>query len=104
MYHCHINFFFLGSQRRLFKLIEDMPPLEHFTHEYFESKMPYETMISKADVIIANLHDMDLDATMQILSSGKRPDAELIVLADRKQAEALTGQAESLAAIHDIWT
>ena len=52
MYHCHINFFFLGSHRRLFKQIEAMAPLENFTHEYFESKTPYESMISKADVIL----------------------------------------------------
>ena len=79
MYHCHINFFFLGGQRRLFQLLEEMPPLEHFTHDYFESRMPYETMISKADVIIADLNDMDAAATVKTLLSSKRHDAELIV-------------------------
>ena len=73
MYHCHINFFFLGKQRKIFKLIEEISPLEHFTHEYFESKTPYATMTSKADVIIANLYDMDAAATIQMLLSEKRP-------------------------------
>ncbi len=72
MYHCHINFFFLGSQRKLFKQIEKMTPLEHFTHEYFESRIPYETMISKADVIIADMQNMDVSATIQILLSEKK--------------------------------
>ncbi|MDE5697166.1 MAG: response regulator [Lachnospiraceae bacterium] len=104
MYHCHINFFFLGSQRRLFQLIEDIPPLEHFTHEYFESRMPYETMTSKADVIIADLHDMDAAATMQTLLSDKRHDAELIVFADKEQIPALNNLPDCLSVIYDIWT
>lgn len=72
MYHCHINFFFLGNQRKLFKILEGMPPLEHFTHEYFESKTPYESMISKADVIIADLEKMDAASTLQMLLSEKK--------------------------------
>ncbi|MDE6054529.1 MAG: PAS domain S-box protein, partial [Lachnospiraceae bacterium] len=104
MYHCHINFFFLGSQRRLFQLIENMPPLEHFTHEYFESRMPYDTMVSKADVVIADLSDMDAAATLQILLSDKRTDAELIVLTEKEQFSVLTSLPGCLSAIYDIWT
>lgn len=104
MYHCHINFFFLGSQRKLFKQIEKMTPLEHFTHEYFESRIPYETMISKADVIIADMQNMDVSATIQILLSEKRQDTELIVLADKKQIACLADLPGCMPAIHDIWT
>lgn len=104
MYHCHINFFFLGKQRKIFKLIEDISPLKHFTHEYFESKTPYETMISKADVIIANLHDMDVTATMQMLLSEKRPVTELIILADKQQISCLAEITGCLTEIYDIWT
>lgn len=104
MYHCHINFFFLGKQRKLFKLIEDISPLEHFTHEYFESKTPYATMISKADVIIANLHDMDAATTIQMLLSEKRPTTELIILADKEQIACLAGMTGCLAELSDIWT
>lgn len=104
MYHCHINFFFLGKQRKLFKLIEDISPLEHFTHEYFESKTPYATMISKADVIIANLHDMDAATTIQMLLSEKRPTTELIILADKEQIACLAGMTGCFAELSDIWT
>ena len=104
MYHCHINFFFLGKQRKLFKLIEDISPLEHFTHEYFESKTPYATMISKADVIIANLHDMVAATTIQMLLSEKRPTTELIILADKEQIACLAGMTGCLAELSDIWT
>ncbi|GFI23367.1 signal transduction histidine-protein kinase BarA [Lachnospiraceae bacterium] len=104
MYHCHINFFFLGKQRKIFKLIEEISPLEHFTHEYFESKTPYETMVSKADVIIANLHDMDAAATIQMLLSEKRPTTELIILADKEQIACLAGMIGCLTELYDIWT
>ncbi|MDE7273190.1 MAG: response regulator [Lachnospiraceae bacterium] len=104
MYHCHINFFFLGSKRKLFQIIENIAPLEHFAHEFFESKIPYETMISKADVIIADLHDMDIAATMQTLLASKRQDADLIVLADKEHLATLTSMTDYLSAIHDIWT
>ncbi len=104
MYHCHINFFFLGKQRKIFKLIEEISPLEHFTHEYFESKTPYETMVSKADVIIANLYDMDAAATIQMLLSEKRPTTELIILADKEQIACLAGMIGCLTELYDIWT
>ncbi len=104
MYHCHINFFFLGGQRRLFQMIEDISPLEHFTHEYFESKKPYETMISKADVILADLEDMDAASTVQTLLSGKRHDAELILLADKEQFSVLNDLPGGLSSVYDIWT
>lgn len=104
MYHCHINFFFLGKQRKLFKLIEDLSPLEHFTHEYFESRTPYESIISKADVIIANLYDMDAAATIQILLSEKKQTTVLIIFADKQQIACLSEMAGCLAEIYDIWT
>lgn len=104
MYHCHINFLFFGSHHRLFQQIENTPPLEHFTHEYFESRILSETMIPKGDVIIADLSDTDAVHAVQTLLSCKRHDAELIVLADKEQFAALTSQQEHLSAIYDIWT
>ena len=104
MYHCHINFFFLGNQRKLFKVLEGIPPLEHFTHEYFESKTPYESMISKADVIIADLENMDAAATIQMLLSEKKPKTELIILADKAQLTQLSVLPGCLSEIYDIWT
>ena len=104
MYHCHINFFFLGNQRKLFKVLEGIPPLEHFTHEYFESKTPYESMISKADVIIADLENMDAAATIQMLLSEKKPKTELIILADKAQLTQLSALPGCLSEIYDIWT
>lgn len=36
MYHCHIHFYLVGGLCREFEIIKEMPPLEHFTHEFFE--------------------------------------------------------------------
>lgn len=104
MYHCHINFLFWGRQHRLLKQIEAIPPLEHFTHEYFESPKPSETMISKGDVIIADLSGADAVQTIRTLLAGKRHDAELIVLADKEQSTALINLPDCLDAVYDIWT
>lgn len=61
-------------------------------------------MISKADVIIANLHDMDAATTIQMLLSEKRPTTELIILADKEQIACLAGMTGCLAELSDIWT
>ncbi|MEZ3444776.1 MAG: response regulator [Lachnospiraceae bacterium] len=104
MYHCHINFLFWGRQHRLLKQIEAIPPLEHFTHKYFESPKPSEAMISKGDVIIADLSGTDAVQTIRTLLAGKRHDAELIVLADKEQSAALISLPDCLDAVYDIWT
>lgn len=104
MYHCHINFLFLGSEHRLFQQIEDLPPLEHFTHEYFESRISSKTQLSKGDVILADLSGTDAVQVVRTLLSGKRHDAELIVLADKEQFAAMTSIPGCLSAVYDIWT
>lgn len=53
MYHCHLHVYLLGRQCRIFEMIKEMPPLEHFTHEFLESSAVEEHLAKKADVIIA---------------------------------------------------
>ena len=80
MYHCHIRFYFTGQQCRAFEVAKNMSPMEHFSHEFSESNEPSEALAAGADVIFANLHDADAKEMLQILISGKRKEAELIVL------------------------
>lgn len=101
MYHCHTRFFLAGNLCRTFEMIKEMPPLEHFAHEFFEDGKPEGEYISKADVIIANLQDMDVKKMMQDLAEHKRKETELILLADRAQIPLL---AEYLSKAEDIWT
>ena len=101
MYHCHIHFYLAGSQDRLFDIIKKAAPLEPFTHTFTESDSPRKDLAAKADVILANIQDMDAREALETLLSGKREEAELILLADKGQIGALSA---SFSHIRDIWT
>ncbi len=99
MYHCHTHIYLTGSSR-LFELRKEMPPLQHFTHEFRESREPEERLAAWADVIVADLQDGYKGDRLQKLLSGRREETELIVIADRDEAAELwTG----LSDIKDIW-
>ncbi len=101
MYHCHIHFYLAGRQKRLFEIIKEMPPLEHFTHGFIESDTPQEALAARADVILADLRGIDVKEALRILTFGKVREAELILLAEKGQTMALK---EELSEVRDIWT
>ena len=49
-----------------------MPPLEHFTHEFIESEGPREDMAANADVILADVQNVDIRENLQMLISGRK--------------------------------
>ena len=100
MYHCHMRFYFVGRRREMFEIIRQIPPLECFTHEFLEIGGPSQVLAQKADVIFADLREMDAAATVQQLLQEKKQEAELIVLAEREQIPLL---AENFPALSDIW-
>ncbi|MCM1149349.1 MAG: response regulator [Butyricicoccus sp.] len=100
MYHCHISFYFTGSQRDIFETVREMPPLEHFTHSFTESERPEAALLAPADVILADIRSMDAEAALLSLTGGMKPGAELIVLSGREQLSALSDGA---SAVKDIW-
>ena len=101
MYHCHIHFYLVGGLCREFEIIKEMPPLEHFAHEFFESGQPEEILMRRADMILADLRNMEAKAALQALAAGKTKEAELILLVDKEQLVLL---ADSLEEVKDIWT
>ena len=101
MYHCHIHFYLAGRPGRVFEIIKEMSPLEHFTHEFSESSKPERALAGRADVIVADLRDVNTKEALRMLVSCKSGDAELILLADKEQLSALT---ESLSEVKDVWT
>lgn len=101
MYHCHIRFYLTGHRCKLFEIIKELPPLDHFTHEFMEESKPSEESAAMADVILANLQGTDVKKAVCTLLSGKRKEAELILLADREQISSFS---EKLTEIKDIWT
>ena len=59
MYRCHVHFYLIGHQHRVYEIIKEMPPMEHFTHEFEESGKPDRESASKADVILLDLQGME---------------------------------------------
>lgn len=100
MYHCHLHFYLIGKQCKVFETIKEMSPLAYFTHAFSESNMPEETITTKADVILVNLHNMDAKETVQKLLSVKNSNAEMIALVSQEQISLLE---DSLTELKDIW-
>ena len=100
MYHCHVHFYLLGRQCRMFEIIKEMSPLENFTHMYMESENVEKALAAKADVILVYLPESDAKAVVQTLISGKKKETELILSADGSQICLLS---EYLPEIKDIW-
>ncbi len=100
MYHCRIQFYLTGHKNSVFEIIKAMPPLEHFTHEFIESEGPREDMVANADVILADVQNVDIRENLQMLISGRKKGAELILLASGSRIHLL---GDMLSEIRDIW-
>lgn len=100
MYHCQLHFYLMGHSCREFEIIKEMPPLEFFTHDFLEGTVSEAASAAGADVILANLRELDAREALHILLSSRREDAQLIVLAPKEQMELLE---DSLEEITDIW-
>ena len=100
MYHCHIQFYLIGDHNVIFESIKKMNPFAHFTHSFWESDVPETEMIAQADVLFVDLQGEAVSKTLQILTTHKKKEAELIILADREQVMALP---EDLPEIEDMW-
>lgn len=101
MYHCHVYFYFIGNQSQLFDSIRDMPALASAEHDFIESNYPSEESAAKADVILADLRGIDAANTVRSLSVWKKPEADLILLAEQEQFEDME---DCLDEVTDIWT
>ncbi len=101
MYHCQICFYMITEQNELFTTLKQLLPLSHFTHEYMQSAGTDEAMTNKADVILEDVRNMNVEETLAFLLSHKRKEAELILLADKEQTELLAAKED--ADVTDIW-
>ncbi len=97
MYHCHVHFHLVGIRQDVFAVIEAMPPLACFTHEFTKSEGARDVT---ADVILADLRDMDVEETVRELIADRGEDTELILLAGKEQFPLLT---DKLQTVKDIW-
>ena len=101
MYHCHVHFHLVGIRQDVFAVIEEMSPLTCFTHEFTKSERAGDASTGGADVILADLRDMDVRETVCALTADRGEDTELILLAEKEQIPLLT---EMLDRVKDIWT
>lgn len=102
MYHCNIEFYFIGHQGNFTKIMKEIRPLEHFSHSFTENDEPEDTNIAKADVICADLQDADAKEVFHQILMHKKKDADVILLARPEQTAEL--MVFDLTEITDIWT
>ena len=100
MYSCRVIFYLTGEKNDLFDVIQKMPPLEKFTHEFNESEAFDVSAAEKADVIFAYMTAGAGKETVKQLVKAKKKNAELILLAGREQVGEL---ADLFGDIKDIW-
>ena len=101
MYHCQICFYMITEQNELFTTLKQLSPLPHFTHEYMQSANADAALTEKANVILADVRQMNVEDTLTFLLSHKQKEAELILLADKEQTELLATKDNT--DITDIW-
>lgn len=102
MYHCLIVFYCIGCEGTVVKTLQSIPPLERFTHRFAESDRPRAELTAGADVILADLRNLDAGETLEALAAGMKPGAELILIAGKEQEERLAERAPDC--VRDIWT
>lgn len=100
MYHCHIHFHLAGVREDVSAVIEGMEPLACFTHEFARSEEIQEALQNGADVVIADLRDMDVKEAVQILTGWQPGTTECLLLVEREQMPFLTKIMET---VQDIW-
>ena len=102
MYTCNLHIYFAGHPSHAMDVIKKMPSLDHFTHIFSESDEAEASLSQKADVIIADLSHTDVQSALQIFLPNRREDAQIILLADKRQMQLLCADP-ALKDITDIW-
>ena len=102
MYTCCLQIYITGHPSHTLDIIKKMPSLENFTHIFSESDEPEEAPAAKADLIIADLTKADLSYTVHSLLEMRRKEAQIILLADKRQMQVLCSDPV-IKNITDIW-
>jgi len=100
VYHCHIHFYLVGKTNKVFEIIKEMNPLEHFTHTFWESEGLDLALAAKADVILAEVSAVFEQGELELLLQTKPDRTEMIVLGGMEPLHCLKNDLEK---IKDIW-
>ena len=90
MYHCHLHIYCL-SRQELFEPLRAVPPLEHFTHEFTRSGSPDPALAAQADVVLADLRELDGPEAVRLLAAHQKAGAQLVLLAEHDCFPQLAG-------------
>ncbi len=101
MYHCHLHFYLIGPKSNIFNLIQAMPPLDNFSHNFSYSDLPQKDLTTQADVILVNMQGLPARPTLEQILTDKKPQTQLILMVEKEQLPKLT---DCLPQINDIWT
>ena len=99
MYRCHIHFYLVGHRPDFFEPLKRLPPLEHFTHTFTQSREPDAALAGAADVILADLRGLDASDALAVLAGAG--EAERILIVEKEQIPQLTDWLEE---VWDLWT
>ena len=102
MYTCHLHIYLAGHPSHALDVIKKMPALEKFTHIFSESDEAEASLSKKADVIIADLSNTDMQPAVQTFLQNCSAGTPIILLADKKQMRLLCSEP-ALKDITDIW-
>lgn len=100
MNRCCLDFYCVGRHPEVFDTVKAMPALTPFTHAFTVSGQLDPAPAAAADVILADLREMDGPDTLQSLLSCKKESAQLILLAD---LERFNLTADQLSQVTDLW-
>ena len=95
-----LEFYCVGCYPEVFDTVKAMPALAPFVHAFTVSGRLDPAQAGSADVILADLRDLDAPGTLQSLLSCKKRSAQLILLADLERFK-LT--ADQLSQVTDLW-
>ncbi len=98
MYRCHVHLYWAGPAGAELEAFQGEAPLEGMTHEFSQSEEPVCRLAARADVIFADVRGKNPEEFLKPLLESKKPDGDLIVLADQEQAPGLP-----LGGLSDVW-
>ena len=100
MSHSRLAFTCVSCHPEVFEPIKAMPALDPYTHAFTVIGQPDSEAVGSADVILADLRDMDCTGTLESLFSHKKESAQLVLLADLERFNLTPDQ---LAQVTDLW-
>ncbi len=98
MYRCHVHLYWAGPAGAELEAFQEEAPLEGMTHEFSQSEEPVCRLAARADVIFADVRGKNPEEFLKPLLESKKPDGDLIVLAEQEQAPGLP-----LGGLSDVW-